>query len=52
MNYKFINANTDLGLHIDGTSKGPKLITENFKDYPIVDIDQDNITKQIKNEIK
>lgn len=54
MNYKIINANIDLGLHIDGASKGPKLISANFKNYPSVEIDQDYITKEkdINNKTK
>lgn len=57
MKYKFINANTDLGVHIDGTNKGPILITENFNNYEVINVnkkeeyqkekDKDNLAKNL-----
>ena len=54
MKYTFINANTDLGTHIDGTNNGPIKITNNFKDYKILNIEKENISKDknINNKTK
>lgn len=48
MKYTFINANTDLGTHIDGTNKGPSLITNNFKNYEIITIEKNNNKEKSK----
>lgn len=40
MKYTFINANTDLGVHIDGTNQGPNLITNNFSDYETINLEK------------
>lgn len=58
MKYTFINANTDLGVHIDGTNKGPKSITENFNNFEIINVDKnkeyqkdkskDNLSKNLE----
>lgn len=45
MKYTFINASIDLGTHVDGTKDGPKLITNYFENYQVVDVNQDNIVK-------
>ena len=50
MKYTFINANSDLGVHIDGTNNGPKLITNNFKNYEIITIEKDNTIIKSKNK--
>lgn len=42
MKYTLINANTDLGVHIDGTNKGPNLITNHFKQYETITIEKNN----------
>lgn len=39
-----INANTDLGVHVDGANLGPKKLTENLN-IKKVNIDKNNITK-------
>lgn len=52
MKYTFINANTDLGVHINGTDKGPKLITKYFNKYEIIDVNKDNIEKEHDKENK
>ncbi|MGN1353004.1 MAG: arginase [Bacilli bacterium] len=54
MQYTFINANIDLGTHVDGSNNGPIQITNNFNSYKIVNIDQDNIIKDknIKSKTK
>lgn len=50
MKYTLINANSDLGVHIDGTNNGPKLITNNFKNYEIITIEKDNTIIKSKNK--
>ena len=40
MKYIFINANTDLGLHIDGTNQGPSLISKNFNNYEVINVNK------------
>jgi len=50
MKYKFINANTDLGVHIDGTNKGPILITENFNNYEIINVNKKEEYQKNKNK--
>lgn len=46
MKYTFINANSDLGVHIDGTNTGPNLITDNFKNHEVITIEKNtNIIK-------
>lgn len=42
MKYTFINANSDLGVHVDGTNQGPNLITNNIFKYEVLKIDKDN----------
>ncbi len=39
-----INANTDLGVHVDGANLGPKVLTDNLSNE-IIDIDKDNVIK-------
>ena len=49
---QIINANTDLGVHVDGANLGPKLLTKNLN-IKINDIDKDNIIKsKDKNDLK
>lgn len=50
MKYTFINANSDLGVHIDGTNNGPNLITKNFNNYETHTINKDNKTKKSKDK--
>lgn len=45
MAYSFINANIDLGTHVCGSELGPKLITKNFEEYNIVNVDKENVLK-------
>lgn len=40
MKYIFINANTDLGVHVDGTNQGPNSITKNFHIYEIINVNK------------
>lgn len=42
MKYTFINANSDLGVHIDGANNGPNLITNNFKNYEVITVEKNN----------
>ena len=50
MKYTFINANSDLGVHIDGSNKGPNLITKNFLNYEKITIEKTNTTKKSKDK--
>lgn len=59
MNYYFINANTDLGVHVNGSNKGPKSITNKLLELNkinkenIINIDKPNIIKSLdKNDKK
>ena len=40
-----INANTDLGLVVNGTNLGPKIITKDIKDIDIYNVDKKDIIK-------
>ena len=47
-----INANTDLGVHVDGANLGPKLLTKGIKNK-IINVDKKNIIKsKDKNDLK
>ena len=47
-----INANTDLGVHVDGANLGPKLLTKGLS-IKKINIDKDNIIKsKDKNDLK
>lgn len=48
-----INANTDLGLVINGTNLGPKLITKDIKNIDIYNVDKKDIIKSTdKNDLR
>lgn len=40
-----INANTDLGVMVDGANLGPRLITNDIKDIEVINIDKKDIKK-------
>ncbi len=47
-----INANTDLGVHVDGANLGPKLLTKDLTNK-IINIDKENTIKSLdKNDLK
>lgn len=50
MKYTFINANSDLGVHIDGTNNGPNLITKNFNNYEIHSLNKNDKIKKSKDK--
>ena len=45
MKFVVINACSDLGLDVDGSSKGPLLINKKFKNKDVITIDKINIKK-------
>ena len=50
MNISLIEANEDLGVHVDGADLGPNVLTNQFKDYTIYKVNKPQVKKEREKE--